>query len=110
MIDVSACKEYFEQVKEFALRTEQLKQLEEQLGYLGKYADHNNDGLTKCLLFRDFAPFSFEFVMQKKVNGQFTNWFNGGLIYHGSHDGNGSGSAPTFAVTLNSTQGWSVHT
>lgn len=37
-------------------------------------------------------------------------WFNGGLLYHGNHDGFGSGEAPTLAVTLNPTDGWSIHT
>lgn len=36
--------------------------------------------------------------------------FNGGLLYHGSHDGFGSGKGPTFAVTLTPTHGWSIHT
>ena len=35
---------------------------------------------------------------------------SGGLIFHGSHDGFGSGSAPTFAVTLERCDGWSIHT
>ena len=35
---------------------------------------------------------------------------NGGLIFHGKHDAFGSGSAPTFAVTLEPTDGWSIHT
>ena len=37
-------------------------------------------------------------------------WMNGGLIYHGKHDGFGSGNAPTFSVCLTPTNGWSVHT
>jgi hypothetical protein len=35
---------------------------------------------------------------------------SGGLIFHGKHDGFGSGSAPTFAVTLEPTSGWAIHT
>jgi len=41
---------------------------------------------------------------------QWKHWFNGGLIYHGSHDLFGSGSAPAFSVCLTPTSGWSVHT
>jgi hypothetical protein len=37
-------------------------------------------------------------------------WFNGGLIYHGTHDGGGDGGAPTFSVNLSPVNGWSVHT
>jgi len=50
---------------------------------------------------KDFAPLSFTW----SANG----WF-GGLIFHGQHDGFGSGSAPTFSVCLESTHGWSIHT
>jgi len=35
---------------------------------------------------------------------------HGGLLYHGPHDGFGSGSAPVFAVTLEPCDGWSIHT
>lgn len=41
---------------------------------------------------------------------EWVHWFNGGLLYHGNHDGFGSGEAPTLAVTLNPTDGWSIHT
>jgi hypothetical protein len=34
----------------------------------------------------------------------------GGLLFHGPHDGFGSGSGPTFAVSLSPTVGWSIHT
>lgn len=36
--------------------------------------------------------------------------YNGGIIFHGPYDNFGSGGAPTFAVTLTPTHGWSVHT
>ncbi len=36
--------------------------------------------------------------------------YNGGLIYHGPHDGGGNGGAPTFSVCLTPTSGWSIHT
>jgi hypothetical protein len=59
----------------------------------------------------DFAPFSFFFVIEKRNDaGQWRTLFNGGVVYHGPRDGNGSGSAPTFAVTLEPTVGWSIHT
>jgi hypothetical protein len=40
----------------------------------------------------------------------YVKWFNGGLIYHGRHDGGGDGGAPTFSVNLTPQYGWSIHT
>jgi hypothetical protein len=89
------------------------------IGYLAGYADtdEHRSGRggrrVRALLYKDFAPLSFSFLMQmEKTAGEddWELWFNGGLIFHGSHDGYGSGSAPTFSVTLNDTDGWSVHT
>jgi hypothetical protein len=57
-------------------------------------------------IFTDFAPRSFEFT--RMYDGQFSG--NGGIIYHGSHDGGGNGSAPTFSVSLTPAKGWKVHT
>lgn len=52
-------------------------------------------------LYKDFAPYSFEFSMSGLA---------GGLIFHGNHDGGGNGSAPTFSVSLTPVDGWSIHT
>ena len=49
-------------------------------------------------------------IEAEDANGRWTTWFNGGLIFHGAHDGHGSGAAPTFAVSLTPTTGWSIHT
>ena len=35
---------------------------------------------------------------------------SGGIIYHGPRDGYGSGSGPTFSVTLGRSEGYSIHT
>jgi len=81
------------------------------LDYLAKYADHEGDGLTRCWLYKDFAPRSFAFVMERKdKEGTYQRWFNGGLIFHGELD-SGVG-APTFSVRLGDTSksGWSIHT
>jgi hypothetical protein len=62
-------------------------------------------------LFKDFAPHSFGFVIEAmNAQGEWTTWFQGGLLFHGTHDGNGSGAAPTLAVTLTPVTGWSIHT
>lgn len=103
--------DYFNEVKEFAEKVGKEENLKEKLDYLSTFADHNNEGLTRCDLYKDFAPYSFYFVINRKdKDGEFQGWINGGLIFHSSHDGFGSGAAPTLAVTLNPTDGWSIHT
>ncbi len=107
-----SARDKFQKALEFARKTNQLEQFKSKLNYLHNYAGKEK---TVCYLYNDFAPLSFEFVMMEwrekedetKVLRQ---WFNGGLIYHGPHDGFGSGQGPTFSVTLTKTDGWSVHT
>lgn len=83
--------------------------LKKWLDYLANYADHEKQGVTRCEL-RPDRPYGFGFAMFKKVDQEWKYWFNGGLLFHGSHDGFGSGAGPTFAVTVNPTDGWSIHT
>jgi hypothetical protein len=86
--------------------------LKSRLDYLARYGGKKPDGTdkTRARLFKDGAPYSFSFVIEADdANGQWTTWFNGGLLYHGPHDGHGSGAAPTFAVSLTLTTGWSIH-
>lgn len=110
MLDIQ-CQAHFEAVKAFAESAGRMEQLQSKLDYLDTYADHERKGLTKCVLGADFAPYSFEFLMMRKNrDGQWERWFNGGLIFHGAHDGGGNGGGPTFAVCLNPTDGWSIHT
>jgi len=104
-------QEHFDKVKAFAKANGRMEQLQEKLDYLDTYADHEKEGLTQCMLGYDWAPYSFSFLMMKKdSNGEFQPWFNGGLIFHGPHDGGGNGGAPTFSVCLSPTDGWSIHT
>lgn len=79
------------------------------LEYLDTYAEHRQ---TRCLLFKDWAPLSFAFLMEVKdeETGEYQRWFNGGLIFHGQHDNGGDGGAPTFSVNLNPVDGWTIHT
>ena len=87
--------------------------LSNRLAYLEKYGGKSEDGAERMRvrLFRDFAPYSFGFVIeQKTATDEWARLFEGGLLYHGPHDGNGSGAGPTFAVTLAPTLGWSIHT
>ena len=83
-----------------------------------------NDTLQKCIdrlkqvdyyydaeisIYNDFAPHSFEFV-RRNLKGIFMG--NGGIIFHGPHDGFGSGSAPSFSVSLDDSKEirWQIHT
>jgi hypothetical protein len=87
--------------------------LKSRLEYLKNYGGKNGDGSdrSRVRMSKDFAPYSFYFVIeQKDRDGEWRTLFNGGLLYHGPHDGHGSGAAPTFAVSLTPTTGWSIHT
>ena len=65
-----------------------------------------NNHEVRHIIFQDFAPYSFYFIREKN-NIPISN---GGIIFHGKHDGFGSGSAPTFSVSLTKTNGWQIHT
>ena len=78
-----------------------------------KKTDENMGPDYETHIYPDFAPLSFEFVRAKYTNGRdnkpdFVS--NGGIIYHGPHDGFGSGAAPTFSVCLTPTDGWCIQT
>lgn len=86
------------------------------LNCLKRLEDYQAD-LT--VLVKDYAPFSFEFAHYyedanngtHEIDGTMYRMFiNGGLIFHGQHDGGGCGSAPTFSVNLTPSTGWSIHT
>jgi len=102
--------DYMAEVEAFAEKTGQMKQLQEKLDYLATFGGDPGAGDVRCTLYKDFAPMSFTFVMEKCVKGIWKRWFNGGLIYHGSHDGGGDGGSPTYSVNLIPQQGWSIHT
>jgi hypothetical protein len=79
-----------------------------------KYADSiNDDSLDRCLkrlsnypgagttnIYPDFAPLSFCYERHDVDAGYRSN---GGIIFHGRHDGYGS-------VCLEPVNGWSIHT
>lgn len=96
---------YFAQVMQFAIANKAAAKLVDKLDYLAHYAEGDN----KCLLFPDWAPNSFAFVMQRPDG---TRWFNGGLIYSGpTQPLNGSGPAFTVGIGVDpSVHSWSVHT
>jgi hypothetical protein len=117
-VDESAQKR-LEQARAFADKVGAREELEAQLNYLSTYANGNGTD-TVCVLFNDFAPHSFEFVMLRVVTEgeekKEKRWFNGGLIYFGP--GESGVSAPQFSVSLDGCFGtgkgnqhrWSVHT
>jgi hypothetical protein len=59
-------------------------------------------------LYSDFAPLSlyFDIIRDEKLV------LNGGFIFHGPHDGYGSGAAPTFSVCIDPERSphWEIHT
>ena len=115
-------------------RLEESCGLAHQIEWLKRYAHHNNEKagceFTHIELVPDFAPHSFCFIMWALAKENhpkaiqpgsyaakqypelvgYTFWFNGGLIFHGAHDGGGDGGPPTFSVSLVPVNGWSVHT
>ena len=98
---------YFEEVKTFARSIGLIKQLEDKLNYLENYSDET----AKCFLYKDFAPYSFQFTMTRQdKDGEDKYWFNGGLIFHGAHDNGGDGSFPTLTVSISPSTGWQIHT
>jgi hypothetical protein len=58
-------------------------------------------------LYLDFAPLSFCWCA---VQSDGSVWMNGGLIFHGPDDGWGSGRAPTYSVSVDTANGWRLHT
>lgn len=113
-------KKHFDEVVAFAKKSGLYEDddktnnaLSNRLKYLENYGGKDKDGSDRMRvrLMPDGAPMSFYFVIEtKNAAGEWKTLFNGGVIYHGPLDGNGSGSAPTFAVTLEPTIGWSIHT
>jgi hypothetical protein len=85
------CKEHMRDVVKFAKRTNRTQQLVDNLKRLNSFRG-------KCFLYSDFAPMSFYFELCNAVDGK--RDFNGGLIFHGKHDGGGNGGAPTFSVSV----------
>lgn len=83
--------------------------LANRLKYLKEYGGTSEDRVRVRLL-KDCAPHSFYLLIERKDGDAWKPLFNGGLLFHGPHDGNGNGAGPTFAVTLEPTVGWSIHT
>ena len=93
-----------DEIKTFAKENNMLESFNETFSRLETYSDK---GYT-VTLYSDFAPHSLYFEIT--LNEKFI--LNGGFIFHGSHDGYGSGGAPTFSVCIDpdNKPGWSIHT
>ena len=100
-IDIQ-CPDRFKEAWLFAKETSQLDNLKEQIRCLIRIA---NNFKSSCVLRHDFAPHSFAFYIVK--DGAVS--FNGGVIYHGPHDGCGDGGGPTYSVSIDKAQGWKIH-
>lgn len=119
-LDISRCEDHFNAVQEFAQESGRTEDFIRQLERLA-WGDLSDEELTcwgrpcskvRVTLFKDFAPHSFEFVKEVmyKDESEWNFQYNGGLIFHGSHDNGGDGSAPTYSVNLTPQDGWSIHT
>lgn len=102
---------YLEAVRSFAdtLGPAVRVQFEEKLKWLAEFRDNT----CHCKLFKDFAPYSFNFLLYGPTTAAEPEerpiWFNGGLIYYGG--GSGAG-APQYSVSLSSDESsrWEIHT
>jgi len=95
---IEACRQYLLGIEDPAEQTSLARTLNAALAHIDAVAQSVGE---RAQLFADHAPLSFTWL----AAGLF-----GGLLFHGVHDGFGSGSAPTFAVTLEPTFGWRIHT
>ena len=113
MLDTTNCTLYLDEVQRTADAMGIRKKLDERLEWLAAYACHDGDmAATRCKLYKDFAPLSFEFRMERREpDGSYRYWFNGGVIYHGP-DCPGDGSFPSLSVDLSGddTPHWGIHT
>jgi hypothetical protein len=106
-------KNYFDVVVEHAKKLGMYDKNDETNGTLAsrlEYLEKYGGDKMRVKLFKDFAPFSFGFVIEQRHGDGWQHLFTGGLIFHGPHDALGSGSGPTFSSTVTPTSGWSIHT
>jgi hypothetical protein len=96
---IAKCEEFLNGIADLDTRMELWRTLQESLEQIGRIRDNYPSHPGK--LYKDFAPLSFEWCAGN---------LQGGLIFHGEHDGFGNGGAPTFSVSLSNTRGWQLHT
>ncbi len=106
-------KTYFDRVVEYAKSIGLYESAAECNGTLKsrlEYLENYGGGKMRVRLMKDFAPHSFSFVIEQPAGDGWRHLFTGGLIFHGTLDGFGNGGAPTYAVALATSVGWSIHT
>lgn len=100
-----ANEEVFERYRQMLDETESLENsLHKSIVRLSKWNPYNHT----AVIYNDFDEKSFFFQVYDEEEKQTS--FCGGIIYHRSEDGYGSGSGPTFSVTVEPTHGYSIHT
>jgi hypothetical protein len=92
------CRRYLLGIEDKAERDKLAQSLQNGLSRIAALAEGSQ---ARAELFGDGAPLSFTW----RAGG-----FMGGLLFHGPHDGYGSGASPTFSVTLTPAYGWRIHT
>lgn len=81
-----------DEIKAFAKDHDLMESFTETFARLETYSGKGYE----VSLYTDFAPLSLEFVIYEEE--RFV--LNGGIIFHGRHDGWGNGGPPTFSVSL----------
>lgn len=94
---------YLDDTVRFAMEVGKVDSLIQCFDRLQTIAENTN---AKVCLGRDLAPHSFSFAINRETGCV----INGGVIFHGSHDGGGNGGAPTYSVSMSPVDGWSIHT
>ncbi len=92
------------EIKAFAKENNLLESFNNTFSRLEHYSKQG----FNVTLYSDFAPLSMEFSITE--NNKLILY--GGFIFHGPHDGYGSGAAPTFSVCIDPDDkpGWRIHT
>jgi len=103
MLETSRVTKQLEEAREFASKIGLRAELEERLAYLGTYAEPRR---ARCVLYPDSAPYSLSFAMERHTRrDEWSPWFKGTLLFHGSGNLDGSEATMTPATTM----GWTVH-
>jgi hypothetical protein len=99
-------QEHLDAVRAFAATLPDPRSAESLERCLARLEDVASDG-GKCVLFKDFAPHSFEFGL---LHEDGRPWVNGGVIFYAGPE-SGSGS-PQFSVSNSGLKysRWEVHT
>jgi hypothetical protein len=113
LIVAPQCHEHFDQVLAFADSKGIREALEKKLVHLHLYGTTWKDPeVTRCLLIKDFAPNSFNFIMSKRrsPNDSYVEWFGGGLTFHPGAGANDQTLAISLARGDADLPRWEIHT